>query len=159
MAFVGFRAGQVSIPIGGAGMDTGWITAVNGCVAGIVGGHAAVEDGGTGTVGVDTASVNDAMITVAAKLLCGDVVGGVSWLVVATNALLKDGAGVVGAAFNKPADRNVSNMNDGLAVESNERGWALACVTVWVVIGEWAAGFCISNVGAMAGSLNRSGLM
>jgi len=50
-------------------------------VAGIPGGRAAVEDGGTGTgvdAGVDTASVNDTMIIIAAKLLRGDVVGGVS---------------------------------------------------------------------------------
>ena len=59
-------------------MDIRWITAVNGCMAG---GHAAVEDGGTGTgidAGVDTAFVNDAMIVIATKLLCGDVIAGVS---------------------------------------------------------------------------------
>ena len=54
-----------------------------------------------------------------------------------TNAFATDRVvGVVGAAFNKPADRNVSNTNDSLAVESDERGWALACITVRVVIGE-----------------------
>ena len=62
-------------------MDIRWITAVNGCMAGIPGGRAAVEDGGTGTgidAGVDTAFVNDAMIIIATKLLCGDVIAGVS---------------------------------------------------------------------------------
>ena len=40
-----------------------------------------------------------------------------------TNAFATDRVvGMVGAAFDKPADRNVSNTNDGLAVESNERG-------------------------------------
>jgi hypothetical protein len=43
---------------------------------------------------------------------------------------------MVGAAFDKPPDKNVSKTNDGLAVESDERGWLLACVTVRVVIGE-----------------------
>ena len=53
------------------------MTAVNDCVAGVVGGGA-VEDGGTGMgmdAGVDTASVNDAMMAIATKLLGGDVIG------------------------------------------------------------------------------------
>jgi hypothetical protein len=57
------------------------MTAVNDSMAGVVGGGAAVKDGGTGIgvdAGVGTASVNDAMMAVAAKLLRGDVVGGVS---------------------------------------------------------------------------------
>ena len=57
------------------------MTAVNDCMVGVVGRGAAVEDGGTDMgvdVGVDTASVNDAMMAVAAKLLHGDVVRWVS---------------------------------------------------------------------------------
>ena len=149
MAFVGFRAGRVSIPSGGAGRGTGGVSAVNDCTAGVAGGGAAVESGSTGMgvdAGVDTASVNDAMMAVAAKLLCGGCV------VVAPRGSLEDGAdappaftnafatgrvvGVVGAAFDKPPEKNVLNSNDGLAVESDERGWLLACVTVRVVIGE-----------------------
>ena len=57
------------------------MTALNDCAGGIAGGGAAVEDGGTGMVmdvGVDTASVNDTMMAVAAKLLHGDVIRWVS---------------------------------------------------------------------------------
>ena len=172
VVFVGFWAGQVSISGGGAGRGTGGATALNDCAGGIAGGGAAVEDGGTGMgvdAGVDTASVNDAMMAVATKLLHGDVVKWVCWVAVATGASSEDGAdasptdrvvGVVDAAFNKPPERNVSNMNDGLAVESDERGWVLACVTVQVVIGEWAAGFWIvGNVGATTESFNKFGSM
>ena len=81
MVFVGFRAGRVSISGGGAGRGTGGVTALNDCTAGVAGGGAAVEDGGTGMgmdAGVDIVSVNDAMMAVAAKLLHGDVVRRVS---------------------------------------------------------------------------------
>ena len=57
------------------------MTAVNDCAVAVVGGGAAVEDGGTDMgvdAGVDTASVNDTMMAVAAKLLRGDVVRRVS---------------------------------------------------------------------------------
>ena len=81
VVFVGFRAGRVSISGGGAGRGTGGVTALDDCAAGVAGGGAAVEDGGTGTgmdAGVDIVSVNDAMMAVAAKLLHGDVVRQVS---------------------------------------------------------------------------------
>ena len=81
VAFSGFRGGRVSIPGGGAGRGTGGMTAVNDCAVAVVGGGAAVEDGGTDMgvdAGVDTASVNDTMMAVAAKLLRGDVVRRVS---------------------------------------------------------------------------------
>ena len=57
------------------------MTAVNDCTVVVVGGGAAVKDGGTDMgvdAGVDTASVNDTMMAVAAKLLHGDVIRWVS---------------------------------------------------------------------------------
>ena len=57
------------------------MTALDDCAAGVAGGGAAVEDGGTGMgmdAGVDIVSVNDAMMAIAAKLLRGDVIRQVS---------------------------------------------------------------------------------
>ena len=80
--FTGFRAGRVSIPSGRPGRGAVGVTTFDDRVAGVAvdGGGVATEDEGTGVEvggGMDTAPINDAMMAVAAKLLCGDVAGGV----------------------------------------------------------------------------------
>ena len=80
--FTGFRAGRVSTPSGRPGRGAGGVTTVDDGVAGVGvdSGGVAIEDEGTGVevgAGVDAAPDNDAMMAVAAKLLRGDVAGGV----------------------------------------------------------------------------------
>jgi hypothetical protein len=121
----GFRGGRVSTPSGGVGGGAGGVAAVNDRAA---------------VVAVNGGPDNDAMMVVAAKLLHGDVAGGVGWAAVAcSESNVFAGEGVffaAGVAFDNPPETNVSNMNVGLEVENNVRGWALAAFTVRVVVGK-----------------------
>jgi len=95
----GFRAGQVSTPSGGVGSGTGEVATVNDRAA---------------VVAVNSGPDNDTTMVVAAKLLWGDVAGGVA----------------AGVTFDNPPETNVSNTNVNLEVANDVRGWALAMFTV-----------------------------